>query len=118
MGTSSCGISRQATRLGANQLTESDCGRDPGDVLTVTRIDRLACGTFLFGVIKRIVEAKAQFRSLVEPWADAGTSTGTGRLMLGILGGLAEVERDIIRTRTAEGRTRAKGARKVHGPPP
>jgi len=46
------------------------------------------------------VDAKAQFRSLAEPWADSGTSTG--RLMLAVLGGLADVERDLIRTRTAE----------------
>jgi DNA invertase Pin-like site-specific DNA recombinase len=69
----------------------------------VTRIDRLARSTFdLFGIVKRIVDAKAQFRSLAEPWADTGTSTG--RLMLAVLGGLADVERDLIRTRTAEGR--------------
>jgi len=52
-----------------------------GDVVTVTRIDRLARGTFdLFGIVKRIVDAKAQFRALAEPWADTGTNTG--RLML------------------------------------
>ena len=40
----------------------------PGDVVTVTRIDRLARSTFdLFGIVKRIVDAKAQFRSLAEP---------------------------------------------------
>src|SRR3954449_4888907 len=79
----------------------------PGDVVTVTRIDRLARSTFdLFAIIKRIVDAGAQFRSLAEPWADTGTSTG--RLMLAVLGGLAELERDLIRTRTAEGRSRAK----------
>jgi hypothetical protein len=79
----------------------------PGDVVTVTRIDRLARSTFdLFAIVKRIVDAKAQFRSLAEPWADTGTSSG--RLMLAVLGGLADVERDLIRTRTAEGRSRAK----------
>src|ERR1700757_3069269 len=79
----------------------------PGDVVTVTRIDRLGRSTFdLFGIVKRIVDAKAQFRSLAEPWAD--TSTSTGRLMIAVLGGLADVERDLIRTRTAEGRQRAK----------
>jgi hypothetical protein len=41
----------------------------------VTRLDRLARSTFdLFGIVKRIVDAKAQFRSLAEPWADTGTS--------------------------------------------
>jgi len=76
-------------------------------VVTVTRIDRLARSTFdLFGIVKRIVDAKAQFRSLAEPWADTGISTG--RLMIAVLGGLADVERDLIRTRTAEGRSRAQ----------
>jgi DNA invertase Pin-like site-specific DNA recombinase len=56
--------------------------------------------------VKSIVDLKAQFRSLAEPWAD--TSTSTGRLMIAVLGGLADVERDLIRTRTAEGRQRAK----------
>jgi DNA invertase Pin-like site-specific DNA recombinase len=89
----------------------------PGDVVTVTRIDRLARSTFdLFGIVKRIADAKAQFRSLAEPWADTGTSTG--RLMLAVLGGLADVERDLIRTRTAEGRSRAKARGKHMGRPP
>src|ERR1700758_4808475 len=89
----------------------------PGDVVTVTRIDRLARSTFdLFGIVKRIVDAKAQFRSLAEPWADTGTNTG--RLMLAVLGGLADVERDLIRTRTAEGRSRAKAQGKAMGRPP
>jgi DNA invertase Pin-like site-specific DNA recombinase len=88
-----------------------------GDVVTVTRIDRLARSTFdLFGIVKRIVHAKAQFRSLAEPWADTGTSTG--RLLLAVLGGLADVERDLIRTRTAEGGSRAKAQGKHIGRPP
>ena len=89
----------------------------PGDVVTVTRIDRLARSTLdLFAIVKRIVDAKAQFRSLAEPWADTGTRTG--RLMLAVLGGLADVERDLIRTRTAEGRSRAKERGKHMGRPP
>ena len=75
-----------------------------GDVVTVTRIDRLARSTFdLFAIVKHIVDAKAHFRSLAEPWADTGTST-----MIAVLGGLADVERDLIRTRIAEGRSRAQ----------
>ena len=63
-----------------------------GDVVTVTRIDRLARSTFdLFAIIKRIVDAGAQFRSLAEPWADRSTSTG--RLMIAVLGGLAPVRK-------------------------
>jgi DNA invertase Pin-like site-specific DNA recombinase len=89
----------------------------PGDVMTVTRIDRLAHSTFdLFAIVKQIVDAKAQFRSLAEPWADTGTSTG--RLMIAVLGGLADVERDLIRTRTAEGRSRAQKRGQHVGRPP
>jgi DNA invertase Pin-like site-specific DNA recombinase len=89
----------------------------PGDVVTVTCIDRLARSTFdLFAIVKQIVDAKAQFRSLAEPWADTGTSTG--RLRLTVLGGLADVERDLIRTRTAEGRSPRQGPRTADGPPP
>jgi DNA invertase Pin-like site-specific DNA recombinase len=89
----------------------------PGDVVTVTRIDRLARSTFdLFAIVKQIVNACAQFRSLAEPWADTGTSTG--RLMIAVLGGLADVERDLIRTRTAEGRSRATAQGKAMGRPP
>jgi DNA invertase Pin-like site-specific DNA recombinase len=89
----------------------------PGDVVTVTRIDRLARSTFdLFAIVKQIVDTGAQFRSLAEPWADTGTSTG--RLMIAVLGGLADVERDLIRTRTAEGRSRATARGKHMGRPP
>ena len=89
----------------------------PGDVMTVTRIDRLARSTFdLFAIVKRIVDAGGQFRSLAEPWAD--TATSTGRLILAVLGGLADVERDLIRTRTADGRGRAKARGQHMGRPP
>ena len=89
----------------------------PGDVVTVTRIDRLARSTFdLFSIVKGIADAGGQFRSLAEPWADSSTSTG--RLMLAVLGGLADVERDLIRTRTAEGRSRATARGQHMGRPP
>jgi DNA invertase Pin-like site-specific DNA recombinase len=92
-------------------------GLGPGDVVTVTRIDRLARSTIdLFAIVKQIVNAKAQFRSLAEPWANTGTSTG--RLMIAVLGGLADVERDLIRTRTAEGRRRALKRGQHMGRPP
>jgi DNA invertase Pin-like site-specific DNA recombinase len=45
-----------------------------------------------------ITDRKAGFRSLGDTWAD--TTTSHGRLMLTVLGGLAEFERDLIRTRT------------------
>jgi hypothetical protein len=39
----------------------------------------------LFAIVKQIVDAGRQFRSLAEPWAD--TATSTGRLMITVLGG-------------------------------
>jgi DNA invertase Pin-like site-specific DNA recombinase len=79
----------------------------PGDVLTVTRLDRLARSTRdLLNTLAAITAKKAGFRSLGDTWAD--TTTSHGRLMLTVLGGLAEFERDLIRARTGEGRERAK----------
>jgi DNA invertase Pin-like site-specific DNA recombinase len=88
-----------------------------GKMVVVTRIDRLARSTFdLFAIVRQIADVGARFRSLAEPWADTGTSTG--RLMLAVLGGLADVERDLIRTRTAEGRSRATARGQHMGRPP
>lgn len=79
---------------------------DAGDVLTVTRLDRLARSTRdLLNTLASITDRKAGFRSLGDTWAD--TTTSHGRLMLTVLGGLAEFERDLIRSRTGEGRARA-----------
>src|SRR5271156_2858181 len=114
-GCSSRNIYRE--KVTAREILRMLKALTPVDVVKVTRIDRLARSTFdLFGIVKQIVDAKAQFRSLAEPWADTGTSTG--RLMLAVLGGLADVERDLIRTRTAEGRSRAKAQGKHMGRPP
>jgi DNA invertase Pin-like site-specific DNA recombinase len=80
---------------------------EAGDVLTVTRLDRLARSTCdLLNTLGTIADRKAGFRSLGDTWAD--TTTSHGRLMLTVLGGLAGFERDLIRTRTEEGRARAK----------
>jgi DNA invertase Pin-like site-specific DNA recombinase len=85
-------------------------GARPSDVVMVTPIDRLTRSTFdLFAIVKRIVDAGGQFQSLTEPRTD--TSTSTGGLMIAVLGGLADVERDLIRTRMAEGRSRPRHAR-------
>jgi DNA invertase Pin-like site-specific DNA recombinase len=80
---------------------------EPGDVLVVTRLDRLARSTRdLLNVLDEIGKRGAGFRSLKDTWAD--TTTPHGRLMLTVLGGLAEFERELIRARTGEGRARAK----------
>jgi DNA invertase Pin-like site-specific DNA recombinase len=78
-----------------------------GDLVMVTRLDRLARSTRdLLNTLAALTEKKAGFRSLGDAWAD--TTTAHGRLMLTVLGGLAEFERELIRIRTGEGRARAK----------
>jgi DNA invertase Pin-like site-specific DNA recombinase len=78
-----------------------------GDVLIVTRLDRLARSTRdLLNTVAAITDKGAGFRSLGDAWAD--TTTAHGRLMLTVLGGLAEFECELIRARIAEGRARAK----------
>jgi DNA invertase Pin-like site-specific DNA recombinase len=88
---------------------------DPGDVLVVTRLDRLARSTRdLLNVLAAIASTGAEFRSLKDAWAD--TTTPHGRLMVTVLGGLAEFERELIVARTSEGRARAKARGVKLGP--
>ena len=78
-----------------------------GDTVIVTRLDRLARSTRdLLNILDEIGKAGAGFRSIKDTWAD--TTTSHGRLMLTILGGLAEFERELIKDRTDAGRVRAK----------
>jgi DNA invertase Pin-like site-specific DNA recombinase len=80
---------------------------ETGDVLVVTRLDRLARSTRdLLNILDDIAERGAGFKSLHDAWAD--TTTAHGRLMLTVLGGLAEFERELILARTSDGRVRAK----------
>jgi DNA invertase Pin-like site-specific DNA recombinase len=78
-----------------------------GDVLMVTRLDRLARSTRdLLNMVESIAAKKAGFKSLADTWADS--TTPHGRLMLAVLSGLAEFESSLIHARTGEGRERAK----------
>jgi DNA invertase Pin-like site-specific DNA recombinase len=80
---------------------------EPGDVLMVTRLDRLARSTRdLLNILDTIGKAGAAFKSLGDSWAD--TTTPHGRLIVTVLGGLAEFERELILARTGDGRARAK----------
>ena len=80
-----------------------------GDTLIVTRLDRLARSTRdLLNTMSQIGDAGATFKSLADAWAD--TTTPHGKLILTVLGGLAEYERSLILARTAEGRSRAKAS--------
>ena len=90
---------------------------DEGDVVLVTRLDRLARSTRdLLNILAAIGKAKASFRSLHDAWAD--TTTPHGRLILTVLGGLAEFERHLIVARTSEGRKRAAARGVLFGRPP
>jgi DNA invertase Pin-like site-specific DNA recombinase len=89
------------------QLAKALVALTAGDCLVVCKLDRLARSTRdLLNTLDAIGKAGATFKSLADAWAN--TDTAHGRLMLTVLGGLAEFERHLILTRTAEGRTRAQ----------
>ena len=72
-----------------------------------TRLDRLARSTRdLLNILHALGEKGVGFKSLYDAWAD--TTSAHGRLMLTVLGGLAEFVRELIFARTDDGRKRAK----------
>lgn len=88
-----------------------------GDVVTVTRLDRLARSTRdLLDIAERIQGVGAGLRSLAEPWAD--TTTPAGRMVLTVFAGIAEFERALIIDRTRSGRNAAKARGVKFGPHP
>ena len=88
-----------------------------GDVVTITRLDRLARSTAdLLNIAERIKEAGAGLRSLAEPWAD--TTTPAGRMVLTVFAGIADFERSLIVERTSAGRIAAKARGVRFGPSP
>jgi DNA invertase Pin-like site-specific DNA recombinase len=90
---------------------------DKGDVLIVTRLDRLARSTRdLLNILHDLGDRGVGFKSLADAWAD--TTTAHGRLMLTVLAGIAEFERELINARTGEGRARAKARGVRFGRPP
>jgi len=87
----------------------------PGDTVLITKLDRLARSTRpLLNILHRIGEAGATCKSLGDAWAD--TTTPHGRLLLTMLGGIADFERELIKTRTADGRKRAIANGRKMGP--
>lgn len=102
-------------RTDRKELARALQALNAGDTLLVTRLDRLARSTRdLLNVLDAIGAKAAAFRSLADPWAD--TTTAHGRLILTVLGGLAEFERELIRARTGDGRERAKARGVKMGP--
>jgi DNA invertase Pin-like site-specific DNA recombinase len=105
------------TKADRKQLARLIGRLDKDDVLVVTRLDRLARSTRdLLNLLGAVADKGAGFKSLRDTWAD--TTTPHGRLMLTVLGGLAEFERELIRTRTGEGRERAKARGVILGRKP
>lgn len=89
------------------ELTRALAAVRQGDVLVVTRLDRFARSTHqLLNAIEDLTEKGVGFRSLRDAWADS--TSPHGRLLLTILAGLAEFERELIKSRTGEGRERAR----------
>jgi DNA invertase Pin-like site-specific DNA recombinase len=88
-----------------------------GDVLVVTRLDRLARSTRdLLNILHELGERGVGFKSLADAWAD--TTTPHGRLLVTMLAGIAEFERELIKARTGEGRKRAMARGVKFGRPP
>lgn len=78
-----------------------------GDVLLVTRLDRLARSTAdLLQIAELLRERGAGLRSMAEPWAD--TTTPAGRMILTVFAGIADFERSLIVERTSHGRQAVK----------
>jgi len=87
-----------------------------GDVVMVTRLDRLARNTRdLLDIAERLQSADVGLKSLAEPWAD--TTSPAGKMLLTILAGVAEFERGLIVARTSAGRHAAKERGVKFGPP-
>jgi DNA invertase Pin-like site-specific DNA recombinase len=91
------------------QLAKLMASLKAGDVVVVTKLDRLGRSTReLLDLIDRIGKAGASFRSLGDPLWD--TSSAQGRLLSMLLAVIAEFERELIRERTGDGRKRAMAA--------
>src|SRR5262245_37731334 len=94
------------TKTHRAQLAKAIAALAAGDTLVVCKLDRLARSTRdLLNTLAAIAEAGATFKSLGDPWCD--TTTAHGKLMVTVLGGLAEFERQLILGRKTEGRKRA-----------
>lgn len=90
-------------------------GMEPGDVLCVVRIDRLARSlSHLLEVIERLEASGAHFRSLQDP---IDTASPQGKFTLQVLGAAAELERALVRERTKAGLKAARAKGRIGGNP-
>lgn len=87
-----------------------------GDTLVVTRLDRLARSVAHLLEILEAIEKKGAALRILSMGIDTGTATG--KLMLTLLGGVAEFERSIMLERQREGIARAKAEGKYKGRKP
>ena len=89
---------------------------NPGDTVVVTKLDRLARSSRdLLNIVHDLEQAGCGFASLAETWCD--TTTPAGKLMLTVLGGIAEFERSLILSRTEAGIAKARSNGKKFGRP-
>jgi DNA invertase Pin-like site-specific DNA recombinase len=89
-------------------------GLEPGSVVIVTRLDRFARSTIdLLTIVKQIADPGCLFKSLADPWCNS--TTPAGRLLLTVLSGLAEFERELIKARTTEGPRKSETCRGQNG---
>lgn len=84
-----------------------------GDTVIVTKPDRLARSTADLLSIAKMLDTKGVTLRILSMNVD--TSTPTGRLMLTMLGGIAEFERDLMLERQREGIAKAKAEGKYKG---
>jgi len=127
LGGAGCARVFRETMSGARsdrpQLTAALNALEAGDTLIITRLDRLARSTRdLLDIVHTIETKGATLKALTESWAD--TTTPTGKLILTVLGGLAEFERTLIagshrrRPRPCQkGRKTARATLQAHNPP-
>ena len=111
-------LAKQAIETGkvdaAGQRAKSSRAVRVGDTLVVTRLDRLARSVGdLHQIIERLSQKKVAFRCLNQSGVD--TSSSTGKLMLAVLGAVAQFENDIRRERQLEGITKAKADGRYRG---
>lgn len=108
-------VSSVDVRAGKKLAEAMDFVRE-GDTLIVTRLDRFARSVpHLLELLAVVTEKGASLRILA---MGIDTATPTGKLMLAVLGGIAEFEREIMLERQREGIAKAKAAGKHKGRKP